>query len=562
MSPAPGAATVRRWAGAALLAGTLLLAVGFAVAGRAGGPAGAGPALAILLVGLTVAHALVLETVRDLTVGLALGGAMVLVAAGLAPGPAIVAPLLLAWATFVTALVLAHDLRGRAAADAVLGEPTGRASARRVAHTVLTAVAAGLLVFLVLPQPPGLAGLGGLAASGAGRAGGPDGGRGAVAWSAGVLDLRWRGTLADTPVLSVPAGSPGLWRAATLDTYDGRLWWASPPAHRPDARSPAETGAGRMPGERLRTDTVRPAGRRYDTVVAPGRPVRVTATGGVRVGPGLPRGRTPCAPRPTARRRGADPVRLRPGRRGPPPGDGHLPPRLPRTGCRGGRRGRVPLPRPVRVLRAVRATAEVVLLRSAGIPARLVTGFSGGTVDGDRRILRESDAHAWVEVWFPRIGWVASDPTAGTTPAAAATSRVDRVVAALGRLAATAWGRLWLAGILAVAVLAVPAVRALTRRRRPTRAVTAPRASGGPLVTAYGRFETALAAAGTPRQPWEGLEDLADRLPAAAPALRTVSRGLYGAAAPSAAESRAATEALDRLSAALLAASDTSRTWT
>jgi transglutaminase-like putative cysteine protease len=509
--------------------------------------------------------------------------------------------LLLAWTTFVTALVLAHDLRGRAAADAVLGEPTGRASARRVAHTVLTAVAAGLLVFLVLPQPPGPAGLGGLAASGAGRAGGPDGGRGAAAWSAGVLDLRWRGTLADTPVLSVPAGSPGLWRAATLDTYDGRLWWASPPAHRPDARSPAETGDGPVPGERLRTDTVRAAGRRYDTVVAPGRPVRVTATGGVRVGPGLLYLDRPGAYAVTSAAPTAGPDALR-AATGPDPAAARwtsVPAQLPARVAALGRRLADGAPTRYDSVRAVEdhlratatyrldspvpgagedavdvflfrdrsgfceqfATAEVVLLRSAGIPARLVTGFSGGTVDGDRRILRESDAHAWVEVWFPRIGWVASDPTAGTTPAAAATSRVDRVVAALGRLAATAWGRLWLAGILAVAVLAVPAVRVLTRRR-PTRAVTAPRASGGPLVTAYGRFETALAAAGTPRQPWEGLEDLADRLPAAAPALRTVSRGLYGAAAPSAAESRAATEALDRLSAALLAASDTSRTRT
>jgi hypothetical protein len=204
----------------------------------------------------------------------------------------------------------------------------------------------------------------------------------------------------------------------------------------------------------------------------------------------------------------------------------------------------------------------VVLLRSAGIPARLVTGFAGGTDEGDRRVLRESNAHAWAEVWFPGVGWVASDPTAGAARATGDAGPVDRVLAALGSLLATSKGRLVLAGVLALVVLAVMAARLVPRRRsRPRPGVTAPPPPSGPLVAAFERFETALAVTGRPREPWEGLEDVAARVPGSGPALRTVSRGLYGAAAPSGAESRAAAEALDRLSASLLAAaSETSTT--
>ena len=59
------------------------------------------------------------------------------------------------------------------------------------------------------------------------------------------------------------------------------------------------------------------------------------------------------------------------------------------------------------------ATAATVMLRSLGIPARLVTGYATGDYDPvlDQAVVREKDAHAWVEVWFPRAGWVPFDPT-------------------------------------------------------------------------------------------------------------------------------------------------------
>ena len=66
------------------------------------------------------------------------------------------------------------------------------------------------------------------------------------------------------------------------------------------------------------------------------------------------------------------------------------------------------------------ATAEVLMLRSLGIPARLAAGYAHGERQsaGDRvqYIVRQRDAHAWPEVYFPGIGWVEFEPTANQTP--------------------------------------------------------------------------------------------------------------------------------------------------
>ncbi len=59
------------------------------------------------------------------------------------------------------------------------------------------------------------------------------------------------------------------------------------------------------------------------------------------------------------------------------------------------------------------ATAMVMMLRSIGIPSRLVTGFlpTDWNVFGNYYTVRQQDAHAWVEVYFPESGWVIVDPT-------------------------------------------------------------------------------------------------------------------------------------------------------
>src|SRR5437660_6751744 len=67
------------------------------------------------------------------------------------------------------------------------------------------------------------------------------------------------------------------------------------------------------------------------------------------------------------------------------------------------------------------ATAETLMLRSLGIPARLATGYATGDYDPilNQAVVREHDAHAWVEVWFSGHGWVPVDPTPGVSPLAA-----------------------------------------------------------------------------------------------------------------------------------------------
>ena len=59
------------------------------------------------------------------------------------------------------------------------------------------------------------------------------------------------------------------------------------------------------------------------------------------------------------------------------------------------------------------ASSMVVMLRSQGIPARLVTGFLGGEYSGIQNyfVVRQSNAHAWVEAWTPEVGWEIFDPT-------------------------------------------------------------------------------------------------------------------------------------------------------
>ncbi|MBT6275409.1 MAG: DUF3488 domain-containing transglutaminase family protein, partial [Chromatiales bacterium] len=69
------------------------------------------------------------------------------------------------------------------------------------------------------------------------------------------------------------------------------------------------------------------------------------------------------------------------------------------------------------------ASAFTVLMRAAGVPARVVTGYQGGEWNevGGYWIVRNRDAHAWSEVWLLGRGWVRVDPTAAVSPA-----RVER----------------------------------------------------------------------------------------------------------------------------------------
>ncbi|MEJ8822133.1 DUF3488 and transglutaminase-like domain-containing protein [Variovorax humicola] len=64
------------------------------------------------------------------------------------------------------------------------------------------------------------------------------------------------------------------------------------------------------------------------------------------------------------------------------------------------------------------ASSFVVLMRALGVPARIVTGYQGGapnSVDG-YWVVRQSDAHAWAEVWQEGTGWIRVDPTGAVSP--------------------------------------------------------------------------------------------------------------------------------------------------
>jgi len=64
------------------------------------------------------------------------------------------------------------------------------------------------------------------------------------------------------------------------------------------------------------------------------------------------------------------------------------------------------------------AGSFALLMRAAGIPARIVTGYQGGEYNssGNYLIVRQSDAHAWTEVWLENRGWIRVDPTAAVSP--------------------------------------------------------------------------------------------------------------------------------------------------
>lgn len=71
------------------------------------------------------------------------------------------------------------------------------------------------------------------------------------------------------------------------------------------------------------------------------------------------------------------------------------------------------------------AGSFAVLMRVAGIPSRVVIGYQGGEKNphADHWVVRQSDAHAWTEVWLPKLGWWRIDPTAAVAP-----ERIERPI--------------------------------------------------------------------------------------------------------------------------------------
>ncbi|NND46710.1 MAG: DUF3488 domain-containing transglutaminase family protein, partial [Woeseiaceae bacterium] len=84
------------------------------------------------------------------------------------------------------------------------------------------------------------------------------------------------------------------------------------------------------------------------------------------------------------------------------------------------------------------ASAFAVMMRSAGIPTRIVLGYHGGEINpiGGHLIVRQSDAHAWTEVWLSGEGWRRVDPTAAVAPGRIDYGASDAAFEGLGE----AWG--------------------------------------------------------------------------------------------------------------------------
>jgi transglutaminase-like putative cysteine protease len=229
------------------------------------------------------------------------------------------------------------------------------------------------------------------------------------------------------------------------------------------------------------------------------------------------------------------------------------------------------------------ASAFATLMRAAGIPSRVVTGYYGGTFNrfADYWIVSQSDAHAWVEVWIEGRGWVRVDPTSAVAPGRVEPGLEGPLVA--GSHLAGAWSRrlAWISD----ARLQLDALRQLWRERilrfdqrsqdRLLQGLGIPEPDGqkiamvmgaglalvfiwltwqirreqrpdtkDPVVRAYGRLCRKLAAVGLPRRPSEGPESYAARVAIERPDLggavgalcRRYSRLRYGANRRAAAE--------------------------
>jgi transglutaminase-like putative cysteine protease len=187
------------------------------------------------------------------------------------------------------------------------------------------------------------------------------------------------------------------------------------------------------------------------------------------------------------------------------------------------------------------ASATSALLRAAGLPARVVSGYQGGTwvqpVSGPGYLdLRQSDAHAWSEVWIEGLGWVEVDPSRWVGDAAPLTAPVAgparddplRWVVRQWWGLDLAWTRWWLGfdargqeallarllgdrrgalGLLVLLAVLVALVAGLTLQGWLRR-----RGDGDPHRRELDRFLLAFAREGWVPRPGETLPQLADRL--------------------------------------------------
>jgi hypothetical protein len=164
------------------------------------------------------------------------------------------------------------------------------------------------------------------------------------------------------------------------------------------------------------------------------------------------------------------------------------------------------------------ASAAAVLLRLQGVPTRYVTGFSMDAAEsvGGHYVVRESDAHAWIEAWIPGRGWVEFDPTPGGDYAAVHAGR-GRPLERVAEWVKARWAEVALAvrtgelrrlmgmaalplALLGLAALGLVALRLARRRRAPPRLPPpAPWDGDAELARVMAQLEALWARHGYPR---------------------------------------------------------------
>ncbi len=209
------------------------------------------------------------------------------------------------------------------------------------------------------------------------------------------------------------------------------------------------------------------------------------------------------------------------------------------------------------------ASAMVVMLRIAGVPARLATGFTSGEWVPEREHfeIRDQDAHAWAEVYLPDTGWIDFDPTPAEEEPATVTEGVTDTLAQIG-VAFTEAGRWVRANLLlsiTVVVLLALAILGATLSARWYRRRLGPLRRGATgaerIVYAYRQSMRWLDRQGLQRPvsaaPWEFQRTVALQRPALATDLSLLTdaytRARFSARTPSEAAVYDTEQALARL---------------
>jgi protein-glutamine gamma-glutamyltransferase len=210
------------------------------------------------------------------------------------------------------------------------------------------------------------------------------------------------------------------------------------------------------------------------------------------------------------------------------------------------------------------ASATAIMLRSLGIPARVVVGFTPGNRSAFTGYyeVNASDAHMWVEVWFDRFGWYEFDPTFAVPPAEFDLGEVVPLVKAMQwiieKVAALfpdgMGGTLKTAmAIVLIATLVIGLYVAYRKLYRPrVRGPSVARAELGPVGRAFERFEGRFQGGRARRADETASEFMARTLgtlqPPSESALRTFEKERYSGAPPTPDDTHAAIEELERLS--------------